>query len=101
MPDGEQQPAQMAEALQQILEGMGQMRQEISELKGERLLSQKLASDDGSGAFKEPFQVTGVEQAEVDAREAMKALKRARRESRCARRGSRGPYFGSGKACHW
>ena len=83
--------------MQQILEGMGQMRQEISELKGERLLSQKLASDDGSGAFKEPFQVTGVEQAEVDAREAMKALKRARRESRGARRESRGPNFGSGK----
>lgn len=44
----------------------------------------------------------GVEQAEVDAREAMKALKRARRrrgESRggARREKSRGPNFGSGK----
>ena len=54
MSDGEQQPVQMADALQQILEGMGQMRQEINELKGERL-SQKLAGDDGSDTFKESF----------------------------------------------
>ena len=44
MSDGEQQPVQMADALQQILEGMGQMRQEIiNELKQRRRVSNLLA----------------------------------------------------------
>ena len=81
MADNEDEPETMAQTLlREILGGMTAMREELNTLKAAKRPEEMAKEKDGK--FLDSFAELSVQQAEKDAKDAIKALKRARRESR-------------------
>ena len=80
MTDNEDQPETMAQTLKEILAGMTAMKEELNILKASKQPEEMAKEKDDK--FLDSFVELSVQQAEKEAKDAIQALKRARRESR-------------------